>query len=144
MCGIAGEIFPEGGLTGERAHDAQNALKRRGPDQNGMYLSECAVLIHTRLAVVDIENGRQPMRLLSDGGRYVIVYNGELYNTDELRAELAAKGCRFKGHSDTEAVLNAYAVFGSDCVHHFNGIFAFAVWDEQKRRLFFARDRIGE
>lgn len=143
MCGIAGEICPKGGVTGERAHDAQNALKRRGPDQNGIYMSDSAALIHTRLAVVDIENGRQPMSLLSDSGRYVIVYNGELYNTDEIRAELTAKGCKFQGHSDTEVVLHAYAVFGSDCVNHFNGIFAFAVWDEQKRRLFFARDRIG-
>lgn len=143
MCGIAGEICPKGGITGEYAHAAQDAMRRRGPDQNGLYLSDSAVLIHTRLCVVDIENGRQPMSCLSDGNRYVIVYNGELYNTAEVRAELLEHGCEFKGHSDTEVVLKAYTVFGSDCVNKFNGIFAFAVWDEKKRRLFFARDRIG-
>ena len=83
------------------------------------------------------------MSCMSDGGRYVIVYNGELYNTEELRAALIDKGCQFNGHSDTEVVLNAYAVYGPECVYQFNGIFAFAVWDEKKRRLFFARDRIG-
>ena len=143
MCGIAGEIFPRGGISADRARDVQAALKRRGPDQNGLYLSDSAVLIHTRLCVVDIENGRQPMSCLYDGGRYVIVYNGELYNTSEIRSELMEKGCEFKGHSDTEVVLNAFAVFGSECVCKFNGIFAFAIWDEKKRRLFFARDRIG-
>ena len=143
MCGIAGEICPAGGVTGERAHAAQDAMKRRGPDQNGIYMSDKAVLIHTRLCVVDIENGRQPMSCMYDGNRYVIVYNGELYNTAEVRSRLLEHGCEFTGHSDTEVVLNAFAVFGSDCVNQFNGIFAFAIWDEQKRRLFFARDRIG-
>lgn len=143
MCGIAGEICPAGGVTGERAHAAQNAMKRRGPDQNGIYMSDKAVLIHTRLCVVDIENGRQPMSCMYDGNRYVIVYNGELYNTAEVRSRLLEHGCEFTGHSDTEVVLKAFAVFGSDCVNQFNGIFAFAIWDEKKRRLFFARDRIG-
>ncbi len=143
MCGIAGEISPRGGISGDNARDIQTALKKRGPDQNGLYLSDSAVLIHTRLCVVDIENGRQPMSCMHDGNRYVIVYNGELYNTAELRSELIERGCEFKGHSDTEVVLNAFAVFGSECVYQFNGIFAFAIWDEKKRRLFFARDRIG-
>ena len=143
MCGIAGEICPAGGVTGERAHAAQDAMKRRGPDQNGIYMSNKAVLIHTRLCVVDIENGRQPMSCMYDGNRYVIVYNGELYNTAEVRSRLLEHGCEFTGHSDTEVVLKAFAVFGSDCVNQFNGIFAFAIWDEKKRRLFFARDRIG-
>lgn len=143
MCGIAGEICPKGGVTGDYAHAAQEAMRRRGPDQNGLYLSDSAVLIHTRLCVVDIENGRQPMSCLSDGSRYIIVYNGELYNTAEVRSELLEHGCEFTGHSDTEVVLKAFTVFGSDCVNKFNGIFAFAIWDEKKRRLFFARDRIG-
>lgn len=143
MCSIAGEVLPGGGVSGDKAHEVQDVLRRRGPDQKGMYLSDSAVLIHTRLCVVDIENGRQPMSCLYNGNRYVIVYNGELYNTAEIRDELIAKGCRFNGHSDTEVVLNAFAVFGSECVYKFNGIFAFAVWDEKRRRLFFARDRIG-
>ena len=143
MCGIAGEVCPKGGATGDYAHAAQEAMRRRGPDQNGLYMSDSAVLIHTRLCVVDIENGRQPMSCMSDGSRYVIVYNGELYNTPEVRSELIEHGCEFMGHSDTEVVLKAFTVFGSDCVNKFNGIFAFAIWDEKKRRLFFARDRIG-
>ena len=143
MCAIAGEIRPNGGITGDRAHEVQAVLKRRGPDQNGIYLSDRAVLIHTRLCVVDIENGRQPMSCMYDGKRYVIVYNGELYNTTEIRSELIEKGCEFRGHSDTEVVLNAFAVYGSECVCRFNGIFAFAIWDEKAGRLFIARDRIG-
>ena len=143
MCAIAGEVRPNGGVTGEKAHYVQQVLKRRGPDQNGIYMSDSAVLIHTRLCVVDVENGRQPMSCMYGGGRYVIVYNGELYNTAEIRDELIAKGCEFRGHSDTEVVLNAFAVFGSECVYKFNGIFAFAIWDEKRRSLFFARDRIG-
>ena len=143
MCGIAGEIRPKGGVSGDRARDIQSVLKRRGPDSSGLYLSDSAVLIHTRLCVVDIENGRQPMSCFRGDGRYVIVYNGELYNTAEIRDELIARGCEFQGHSDTEVVLKAYAEFGSECVYKFNGIFAFAVWDEKRRRLFFARDRIG-
>ena len=143
MCAIAGEIRPNGGITGDRAHEVQAVLKRRGPDQNGIYLSDRAVLIHTRLCVVDIENGRQPMSCMYDGKRYVIVYNGELYNTTEIRSELIEKGCEFRGHSDTEVVLNAFAVYGSECVCRFNGIFAFAIWDEKAGRIFIARDRIG-
>ena len=143
MCAIAGEIRPNGGVPCERAHEMQDELRRRGPDQSGIYMSDSAVLVHTRLCVVDIEKGRQPMRCTHGGERYVIVYNGELYNTAEIRDELIARGCEFTGHSDTEVVLNAYAVFGSECVYKFNGIFAFAIWDEKKRRLFFARDRIG-
>ena len=143
MCAIAGEIRPSGGISGDRARDVQAVLKRRGPDQNGIYLSDSAVMVHTRLCVVDVENGRQPMSCEYGGKRYVIVYNGELYNTAEIRDELIARGCEFWGHSDTEVVLNAFAVFGSECVYQFNGIFAFAIWDEKKRRLFFARDRIG-
>ena len=143
MCAIAGEVRPRGGVNCDRAHEIQSVLRRRGPDQNGIYMSDSAALIHTRLCVVDIENGRQPMSCLYEGSRYVIVYNGELYNTSELRDELTARGCEFIGHSDTEVVLNAFAVFGSECVYKFNGIFAFAIWDEKRRRLFFARDRIG-
>ena len=93
MCGIAGEIRPKGGVSGDRARDIQSVLKRRGPDSSGLYLSDSAVLIHTRLCVVDIENGRQPMSCFRGDGRYVIVYNGELYNTAEIRDELIARGC---------------------------------------------------
>ena len=83
------------------------------------------------------------MVLTHNGVRYVLVYNGELYNTEDLRRELASQGHRFIGHSDTEIVLHAYAQWGDACIHKFNGIFAFAVWEEERKRLFLARDRIG-
>jgi len=99
--------------------------------------------LHARLAVIDPEGGKQPMVLSYDGETYILIYNGELYNTDELRQELQQRGHRFAGHSDTEVVLHAYAEFGPECLNRFNGIFAFAVWEANRRKLFLARDRIG-
>jgi len=138
MCGIAGAVsFIEDMREDMKTYEKmQSSLIRRGPDQRGIVLSREAALIHTRLAVIDIEGGRQPMSI----GRYTIVYNGELYNTEELRRELDDD---FSTRSDTEVVLKSYIKWGEDCVDHFNGIFAFAVYDEQEHRLFLARDRIG-
>ena len=140
MCGIAGAVsFIEDMREDMKIYEKmQHALLRRGPDQRGMVLKRQAALIHTRLAVIDIDGGRQPMSF----GRYTIVYNGELYNTDELRRELAGD-FDFTTHSDTEVVLKSYIKWGSTCVDRFNGIFALAVWDEEEQRLFLARDRIG-
>ena len=145
MCGIAGVIS-----FGENLHDQervfrrmQEAIVRRGPDQKGMLLTEHAALIHTRLAVIDPEFGRQPMHRAYRDEVFSIVYNGELYNTAEIRQKLAEQGCRLSTRSDTEAVLMAYAVFGEECVSLFNGIFAFAVWEQKRQRLFLARDRMG-
>ncbi len=126
-----------------RAAAMTGALKRRGPDSDGVYDREGVLLIHTRLAVIDPENGAQPM-ILSEGGRELaLVYNGELYNTDELRQELISLGHEFATASDTEVVLRGFAEWGADCVKRFNGIFAFAVWDSAVRELFLARDCIG-
>lgn len=147
MCAISG-IIRFGGLDTEPTIAARKmaaVLKRRGPDDDGYYISPKseALLVHTRLAVIDPENGAQPM-LYADGGRKLaLVYNGELYNTAELRALLEARGHKFSTNTDTEAVLRAYAEWGADCLSRMNGIFAFAVWDEAARRLFIARDRIG-
>ncbi len=146
MCGIAGQVAPAPALIQARraAYAAmQEALRRRGPDQQGLYMTGRAAMVHTRLAVVDIEKGRQPMLLDWRGERYVLVYNGELYNTPELRTQLASLGHSFAGHSDTEVLLHAYAEWGAGCVERFNGIFAFAVWAERAETLFLARDRIG-
>ncbi|MCD8095539.1 MAG: asparagine synthase (glutamine-hydrolyzing) [Ruminococcus sp.] len=118
-------------------------LKRRGPDDDGFYQSENALLVHTRLAVIDPENGAQPMIYKSADRELALVYNGELYNTAEIRSELEALGYKFKTNLDTEAVLLSYACWGEECVRKFNGIFAFAVWDERRKRMFAARDRIG-
>jgi asparagine synthase (glutamine-hydrolysing) len=140
MCGIAGAIsFIEDMREDMKVYEKmQRALLRRGPDQRGMLLTREAALIHTRLAVIDINGGRQPMSF----GKYTIIYNGELYNTEELRSELADE-FDFATRSDTEIVLKSYIKWGSSCVDRFNGIFAFAVYDEDKHRVFLARDRIG-
>lgn len=139
MCGIAGEVNFKREIDRNVMNEMSRMLTPRGPDADGIMESDCVCLVHRRLIVIDPENGKQPM---TEGG-YTLVYNGELYNTEEIRAELAKKGVRFFGHSDTEVVLKAYIEFGEKCVEMFNGIFAFAVWNSKTRTLFMARDRIG-
>ena len=118
-------------------------MKRRGPDGQGIYQQEHCALLHTRLAIIDPEGGSQPMRCSWNGEDYVIVYNGELYNTLELRNELTNMGHEFKTRSDTEVVLHAYMQWAEQSLDKFNGTFAFGVWHVGQRRLFLARDRIG-
>lgn len=123
--------------------DMAGSMVRRGPDEGGIFADETVCLLHRRLAVVDVENGRQPMSAVHDERRAVIVYNGELYNAPELKEELTSLGFAFGTHSDTEVVLNAYLCWGGGCVEKLNGIFAFAVYDCQRKQLFLARDRVG-
>ena len=141
MCGIAGQV--DFGRDMRRSAEILSrmsaVLAPRGPDAAGEYCDASAYLVHRRLIVVDPENGKQPM----SSGSFTIVYNGELYNTEELRAELISHGAVFNGHSDTEVVLKCFMEYGEDCATKFNGIFAFAVWDSRKQRLFLCRDRIG-
>ena len=141
MCAIAGIIGLE--ARPETVKKMLATMERRGPDGQGVYADGPAALLHSRLAIIDPEGGRQPMALSFGGENYVLVYNGELYNTEEIRGELARLGHIFEGHSDTEVLLHAYAQWGEECVHKCNGIFAFGVWEEKSRRLFLARDRIG-
>ena len=141
MCGIAGMIGPA--ADGSVYENILKTMTRRGPDGHGMYRKDGCVLLHARLAVIDPEGGKQPMILDWQGERFVLIYNGELYNTRQLRRELERCGHSFRGHSDTEVVLHAYAQWGSDCLHKLNGIFALAVWEENTKQLFLARDRIG-
>ncbi len=145
MCGIAGEItFQNNTQTNYSVFmEMQNLLKRRGPDQDGIYQSENCTLVHTRLAVIDPEFGMQPMKETYEDKEYCIVYNGELYNTKELKNRLKMLGYRFRSHSDTEVLLKCYMEWGEKCLPLLNGIFAFAVWEKHKKRLFFARDRMG-
>lgn len=145
MCGIAGQVSFSEDLMNLKSSflDMSEKLRSRGPDQQGEYFSHEAVLVHRRLSVIDPENGTQPMEYELDGEKYIIAYNGELYNTNEIRAELSARGVQFFSHSDTEVVLKAFAHFGEYAVNKFNGIFAFAVWQKNKKELFFARDRMG-
>ncbi|MDR3289637.1 MAG: asparagine synthase (glutamine-hydrolyzing) [Peptococcaceae bacterium] len=146
MCGIAGQIgWQEESIEKQRHtyEQMQHVLRRRGPDQEGIYIQDGAALIHTRLCVVDSENGKQPMQFTRGGEHYVLVYNGELYNTPELRAELEGRGHHFAGYSDTEVLGRAYLEWGEEALSRLNGIFAFAIWETHNRRLFMARDRIG-
>ena len=141
MCAISGIIgLPSGDTIIQKMLET---MHRRGPDEQGVYSDANAALIHTRLAIIDPEGGKQPMELEWAGEHYILVYNGELYNSEQLRHDLLAKGHAFLGHSDTEVVLHAYAQYGENCVNRFNGIFAFAVWEKKRKRLFLARDRIG-
>lgn len=145
MCGIAGFT----GLTkGPVKRDAvlfkmSEQLKNRGPDEEGVYLSDSMCLIHRRLVVIDPAGGKQPMTRCCRKGSFTLVYNGELYNTQELRRELEEKGYSFFGHSDTEVLLNGYLEWGEQVTEKLNGIFAFAVCHQETGSLFLARDRGG-
>ena len=149
MCGIAGILSLTGGAeesTLRRAAEQQaQTLRHRGPDAGGVWVDAAAgvALAHRRLSIVDLsEAGSQPMA--SSCGRFVVTYNGELYNTEDLRAELAAAGRAFRGHSDTEVMVEAFSAWGvRKTLDRLNGMFAFAVWDRAERRLTLARDRLG-
>ncbi len=144
MCGIAGEINLKQGVSYQEYHrEMQKTLQRRGPDDGGIYRTEEVVLLHRRLAVIDPEHGKQPMTVQAEGNEYTICYNGELYNTEEIRTKLVRMGERFETDTDTEVVLKAYLRLGEECLHWFNGIFAFAVFDRLQQSLFFARDKMG-
>ena len=108
-----------------------------------MFISGRAALIHARLAVVDIENGLQPMQLDWQGESYTLVYNGELYNTPELRAALQNKGHSFTGHSDTEVLLHGYEQWGNQLPGKLRGMFTFVIWDQKTKTMFGARDIFG-
>ncbi len=145
MCGIAGWYDNNTDMRsqGRVITRMSESISRRGPDDGGIFLDEGICLIHRRLAVIDIENGVQPMTKRQGGRVCTIVYNGELYNTPELKRELTENGCTFSTESDTEVVLTAYLFWGGACVDKLNGIFAFAVYDRDRRTLFLARDRVG-
>lgn len=141
MCAIAGII---GLPCAEKTKEKMLAsMQRRGPDDNGFYQNGDTTLLHARLAVIDIAGGKQPMSFSCGGETYIIVYNGELYNTQEIRQELSKLGHKLSGHSDTEVVLHSFVQWKEACLERLNGIFAFAVWEEKAKRLFVARDRMG-
>lgn len=143
MCGIAGILSSSINLKDEKQKNileqVSETLKMRGPDEHGEYITEDVALIHRRLAIVDIENGKQPMHF----GKYVITYNGEIYNSDELRKELISLGENFNTHSDTEVVLKSFAVWKEKSFEKLNGIFAFAIYDKEEKELYAVRDKMG-
>ena len=145
MCGIAGWYDKELELRdcGEILAGMSESLARRGPDSSGIFIEDPIALIHRRLAVIDVQNGLQPMTRSYGMKKCTIVYNGELYNTGELRGELEKRGVRFTTLSDTEVVLYSYLYWGEYCISRLNGIFAFGIWDHREHQLFLARDRIG-
>ena len=145
MCGIAGWVnFSESLKSNSKTiKKMTDILERRGPDSEGIYESENVLLGHRRLIVVDPEGGEQPMIKIINGNKYVLVYNGELYNTEELRKSLLEEGYFFDSYSDTEVLLMSYIAWGVNCIKKFNGIFAFAIYDEEKEQVFLARDQMG-
>ncbi|MDH3513560.1 MAG: asparagine synthase (glutamine-hydrolyzing), partial [Gammaproteobacteria bacterium] len=141
MCGISG-CYLSGGPVDERLlKDSIAAMRYRGPDEQGTFVLGPVGLAHARLSIIDISTGQQPMS--STDGRHVIVFNGEIYNFQELRRDCEARGYRFHTHSDTEVILALYAMHGTSCVERLRGMFAFAVYDQQSATMFLARDRLG-
>jgi len=141
MCGIAGWVGARGG--GRDVLDVMlRALEHRGPDDTGRHLDGEVALGMTRLSIIDLVTGRQPMT--TDDGMATLVFNGEIYNYRDVRAELTARGRRFATRSDTEVLLRAWEHWGDACLEHLRGMFAFAIWDKQQRRLLLARDRLGK
>jgi len=142
MCGIAG-IY---NFNSERIEESllkkmSNLIKHRGPDGEGFYFDSNFGMAHRRLSIIDLKKGAQP--IYNEDKSVVIVYNGEIYNHKIIRDELKLKGHQFKTDTDTEVVLHAYEEWGYDSVSKYNGMFAYAIWDEKERRLFLARDRLG-
>jgi asparagine synthase (glutamine-hydrolysing) len=143
MCGIFGYVDVSGRYkVNQYAEEAVGLLRHRGPDEEGIWQGEGIFLGMRRLSIIDLSTGQQP--IWNEDNSCAIIYNGELYNFLDLRPELQAKGHIFRTNSDTEVILHAYEEWGPQCLKRFNGMFAFAIWDNVQRTLFVARDRIGE
>jgi len=143
MCGIAGIFNLDGSPVDEKLLiRMRDTLLHRGPDDAGIFIDNNLGLAHRRLSILDLTDaGHQPMQYLD--GRYTIVFNGEIYNYIELREELEKEGYRFRSRTDTEVILAAYDRWGKECVKRFNGMWAFAIWDRDRKTLFLSRDRLG-
>jgi asparagine synthase (glutamine-hydrolysing) len=143
MCGITGLVDMEGvgAEDRDRVLRMRDTLVHRGPDDAGIFFDANAVLGHRRLSIVDLEGGAQPIG--NEDGSIWVVYNGEIYNHVDLRAELEALGHTYRTRSDTETIVHAYETWGEECVTHFRGMFAVALWDSRRQRLLLARDRLG-
>ena len=142
MCGIAGKVDFAGTVAEELVHRMCTAIEHRGPDSRGVFLDDGVGLGVQRLAIIDVAGGDQP--IYNEDGSIVVVQNGEIYNYQELREQLVASGHRFSTHADTEVLVHLYEDYGEEMVPHLRGMFAFAIWDRKRRRLFCARDRVGK
>lgn len=145
LCGILGWMNSKKDLRDykEQLDRMLTTLIYRGPDEGEYYFGTGIALGHRRLIVVDPDGGKQPMTIRQGDFTYTLVYNGEIYNTEEVRRQLKSKGHIFNSYSDTEVVLRSYLTWGTQCVEYLNGIFAFGIWEERERTLFLARDRLG-
>ncbi len=142
MCGIAGILHNDKqSVSATLLASMIGRVRHRGPDAAAVLVDGPVGLAHARLSLIDLDNGQQPMQ--TDDGKLVITFNGEVFNYIELRRTLMQRGHRFRTRSDTEVILHAYAEYGTRCVEHFNGQWAFAIWDRRRRRLFLSRDRMG-
>ena len=141
MCGIGAILDPAGTASPDAAERMVEALRHRGPDGDALRRIGPLALAHTRLAIIDVAGGDQPLD--SEDGQVTAIVNGEIYNQRQLRERLEERGHRFATHSDSEVVVHSYEEYGLDCVRHLSGIFAFALWDERRRRLVAARDAFG-
>lgn len=145
MCGFVGYANQKEILAQDKniLQKMNQTLTKRGPDEEGYYIEEHIAMGHKRLIVIDPSGGKQPMIEKASYGDFVICYNGQIYNTKELRKILEENGFHFQGHCDTEVLLKSYIYYGNDVVKHLNGIFAFAIWNCKKQELFLARDHLG-
>src|SRR5437870_1808106 len=143
MCGIVGVVDVRGReVEAQLAHRFCDALRHRGPDDEGYYVDGQVALGLRRLAILDLDGGHQPMS--NEDGTVWVTFNGEIYNFRDLRQRFEGLGHTFATRSDTEVIVHAYEQYGPECVRHLRGMFAFAVWDMNERALLLARDRVGK
>ena len=149
MCGIAGfcnlhnRYLEKKGQWEDILNRMNRVQKHRGPDDQGTFLENGCGLAHVRLSIIDLYTGHQPMVREESGRKFVIVYNGEIYNMKELKQELKKEGAIFRTASDTEVILEGYILHGPAFVEKLNGIFAVSIWDSAEKKLFLFRDRLG-
>lgn len=141
MCGICGKISWDGPVDPSLVRHMMDEMIHRGPDDGGIYAEQRIALGHRRLSIIDLSTGKQPIS--NEDGTVWIVFNGEIYNYGQLRNELLQAGHRFQTQTDTEVIVHLYEQYGEHCVDRLSGMFAFAIWDVRKKRLFLARDRVG-
>jgi len=143
MCGISGKLHfdPTYRVQEQELHGMAESIVHRGPDDSGYYIAGNVGLGFRRLSIIDLSTGHQP--LCNEDGKIWIVFNGEVYNYQALRQQLRERGHQFRTQTDTEVIVHAYEEYGNRCVEHLRGMFAFAIWDDRKKKLFIARDRFG-